>query len=74
MCRVVNLGAKTIVSTQCESDTPEAIAATWDTHDNILVAQLHNRFCHIDMRKPVDKGKKRPAEKLSIGGGDEVRK
>lgn len=72
--RVLNLGAKGSTSTHCEADVHDAIGATWDTHDNILVAQLHNKFSHIDMRRPLDKGKKRPVEKLSIGGGDEVRR
>jgi hypothetical protein len=71
-CRVLNLGAKGSTSTHCEADVHDAIGATWDTHDNILVAQLYNKFSHIDMRRPLDKGKKRPVEKLSIGGGDEV--
>lgn len=74
VCRVLNLGAKGSTSTHCEADVHDAIGATWDTHDNILVAQLYNKFCHIDMRRPLDKGKKRPVEKLSIGGGDEVRR
>lgn len=72
LCRVLNLGAKGSTSTHCEADVHDAIGATWDTHDNILVAQLYNKFSHIDMRRPLDKGKKRPVEKLSIGGGDEV--
>jgi hypothetical protein len=56
----------------CEADTPEAIAATWDTHDNILVAQLHNKLARIDMRKAAEKDKKRAVDKLDIGSGDEV--
>jgi hypothetical protein len=72
VCRVVNLGPKNTVSVQCEADTTEAVAATWDQHDNILIAHLSNRFSHIDMRKPVDKGKARPVDKFTIGLGDEV--
>lgn len=72
MCRVVNLGPKNSVSVQCEADTTDAIAATWDYHDNILIAHLSSKFSHIDMRKPVDKGKARPVDKFNIGLGDDV--
>jgi hypothetical protein len=66
------LSPKGTASVVCEADTPEAIAATWDTHDNILVAQLHNKFARIDMRKAAEKDKKRAVDKLDIGSGDEV--
>jgi len=67
------LGAKGSASIHCEADVPEAISATWDTHENILVAQLHNKFCHIDLRKSQDKDKKRDTRKLvTKANGDEV--
>lgn len=71
--RVWMLGAKGSASIHCEADVPEAISATWDTHENILVAQLHNKFCHIDLRKSQDKDKKRDTRKLvTKANGDEV--
>jgi hypothetical protein len=36
--------------------TPHACAAAWDSHDQLLVGQLHNTVTHLDAkRKKADK-------------------
>lgn len=75
--RVWTLGPKGSVSIHCEAAVPNAISAAWDTHDNILVAQLDNKFSHIDLRSKGtaaehSKDKRRAAKTYAINQGDEV--
>eukprot|EP00879_Flechtneria_rotunda_P026609 GHRR01028383.1.p1 GENE.GHRR01028383.1~~GHRR01028383.1.p1 ORF type:complete len:282 (+),score=66.92 GHRR01028383.1:151-996(+) len=49
--RVCDLRAKSSASVVIEAPTPDAIAATWDNHDNLVVLQLNNTITHIDPRR-----------------------
>lgn len=62
-----DLRTKSSASVIVECATPDAIAAAWDSHDNLLVAQLKNTFTHIEPRR------KRTHKPTVIREGDEVR-
>lgn len=66
-CRIYDLRTKSSASVICECATPDAIAAAWDSHDNLLVSQLKNTFTHIEPRR------KRTHKPAVIREGDEVR-
>jgi hypothetical protein len=47
--------------------TPQACAAAWDSHDQLLVALVRNNVTHLDFKR------KKVHKPLALRDGDEVR-